>query len=147
MPIGRSWRAAAQARIAIKPFLDHPIIERTRKCGRHVLAEQKLDAVEAIAHGAFGPPAIEHLLGELRKRGLRISFPAARLRSRAERRTRRITVGLERRDAALHHAVAPVVVKMRQQRLQAGRGRMDIAIDGGRLAGQWAQRSSRDRMV
>ena len=124
-----------QARIAIEPFLDHPVVERAREGRGHVLAEQQAHAVEAIADGDAGLPAVADLRGELRRRGGGPAVLAAPLRARGERRVGRIGDGLERVDAALLHGLAPEVVEIGQQRLHVRHGRMHVAVDGVKRAG------------
>ena len=124
-----------QARIAIEPFLDHPVVERAREGRGHVLAEQQAHAVEAIADGDAGLPAVADLRGELRRRGGGPAVLVAPLRARGERRVGRIGDGLERVDAALLHGLAPEVVEIGQQRLHVRHGRMHVAVDGVKRAG------------
>ena len=52
----------AQPRIAVEPFPGDPVVERAREGRRHVLREQELDAIEAIADRQARLPAVEHLL-------------------------------------------------------------------------------------
>jgi hypothetical protein len=57
----RHHDGGAQARIAVEPLLGDPVVDRAGEGARHVLVEDELHSVEAIADGEVCAPAVEHL--------------------------------------------------------------------------------------
>ncbi len=129
--LGRHHDRGAQPRIAIEPFLGDVVVDRARDRDAHVLAVGQMRAVETVEDRRAGAEPVEHLRGQRRHvvRGAAVR-PLPVLPHR-DRRARRIGIGLEAGNAALGDRVAPVVVEVRQQRLQARHGRMHVAVDGG----------------
>ena len=123
----------AQPRLAIEPLPRDPIVERLREGRRHVLAEQQVHAVEAIADGDAGAEARERLAAERFEVGSGPAAAAAPIRPRAERRMLRIGDRIELVHAALHDGLAPVTAEIRQQRIHPRYRRMDIAVDAAAL--------------
>ena len=119
----------AQPRIAVEPFLGDPVVDRLGERRRHVLAVQKLHAIEAMADGDVDVPAVERVRAQRVERIGRRAALAAPIRPRGERRVRRIADQLQRIHAAVDHAVAPIFVEMRQQRLHARHIDVHVAID------------------
>ncbi len=130
----------AQTRVAIEPFPRDPIVHGARKGTRHVLVQDKLYAVEAVADRQARAPAVEHLGLQLadagryplptlpRLRG-RVGRGRTKIRPRRDRRVGRIADALERIDATAFDRIAPELVQIGHQRPHARHARVDVAID------------------
>ena len=74
----------AQARVMIEPLPRNPVVDGAGEGARHVLVEDELDAIEAVADGKGGAPAVEHLGCERARHRSPAACPALRKSGRAE---------------------------------------------------------------
>ena len=123
--------AGAQPRLAVEPLARDPVVDGAREGGSHVLAEQELHAVEAVAGcRCRSPNGVEALGPHLLERGRRLAFGGPPIGARGQRRAGGVADGVQLIHAArLHDRLAPMLFHVGQQRLQARHRGMDVAID------------------
>ena len=119
----------AQARLLVEPLARDPVVQGVGETGAHVLAEQQLRAVEAVADRQAGAEWGERLRSQRIEVRAGLAVEQAPVGARCQRRVGRICDRFQLVYAALHDDVAPVVGKVRQQRFQIGDRGMNVAVD------------------
>ncbi len=130
----RQHDRAPEAGITIEPLARQPRVQTAAQAGRKILVEKRLHAIERIADGKPGVPAVENLCAHDVDVGGSLAGLRTPVGPRRQRRARRIVPGFEIRQARLVDDFRPVLGKMRDEALHPGNGGMDIAVDGAR---QW----------
>ena len=140
----------AQPGVAVQPFPGDPVVQRAGHGDAKVLAELRLDAVQAVADREPGAERIQRLPAE----GGDVGAGAAGFVAPVLPETQRIAGGIADRgqvlDAAPDDGFPPVVIQVGQQRGIPGNDRVDVAVDRRRLAsspGTCTSRSSPSALI
>ena len=125
----RHHDGGAQAWLLVEPLGGDPVVHRAGEAGAHVLAEQELHAVEAVADGDAGAERGEGVGAECVEVGAGPGVGQAPVGAGGERRVGGVGDRFQLVHAALDDDVAPVVGEVGVQGAEVGHGGMDVAVD------------------